>query len=176
MSAAASRRALLGSIAALPALTMPVLAATDPHVAYRRRLHEAYASLRLARPVANVANYKSLEDDAATLVIQRAFAVADEVLDLPHPKTLDGLGVMGLALAVQYQGMASLDDGAAFPDDDRMVGIARAILAIAKEPLPDDWGGWGDEPGHFDREVAFLESGKGSLPAWALAEAQEARA
>jgi len=56
------------------------------------------------------------------------------------------------------------------------VAIARAILAVTREPLPEAWGGWGDEPGYFDREVDYLESGIGTLPAWALAQAKEDRA
>jgi len=102
------RRAIVSSLAALPALSAPVLAATDPHVAYRQRLHTAFMERRLARPVANEAVHGSLEDDAAALAIRASQAIVDEVMDLPAPSTLDGLGMVGLALAIQCEGMASL--------------------------------------------------------------------
>jgi hypothetical protein len=154
----------------------PVFKPTDQHVFYRPWLHAAFAERRLARPAANEAAHGSVEDDAANLVIKFSYSLADEVLRLPAPSTLDGLGVVGLAMAIQCEGMASLEDGAEFPDDDRLVAVARAILAVTREPLPADWGGWGNEPGYFDREVDYLESGIGTLPAWALAKAREARA
>ena len=168
----ASRRTLLGGLAALPALTVPVIAATDPHVAYRPQLHAAYAEKRLARPIASVAVDYSIEDQAATLVMRRTWKLCDEVLALPTPQTLCGLGVLGLAAAINLEGLASLQGGVRFEDDDRAVAVARAILAITREPLPEGFEGWGDEPGYFERESAYLESGLGSLPAWAIKEAK----
>lgn len=167
---------MLGSLAALPALTVPVLAATDPHVAYRERLHVAYGERRLSRPVMNVAYHGSLEDAAATLVLRRTWALCDEVLTLPTPTTLAGLGVVGLAGAINFEGMASLEGGTKFEEDDRAIALIRAILSVTREPLPADWGGWGDEPDYFNIDSNYLNSGIGSLPAWALAKAREARA
>ncbi|TXN27144.1 hypothetical protein [Methylobacterium sp. WL19] len=163
----ASRRALLCGVAALPVLTVPFVAlAVDPHDAYRERLHVAHTEHQRARPIENVARHGSMESRAADLVHARLWHLADEVLNLPMPTTLSGLGVMGLAMAVIVEGCISRE----CQEEWRQAQLARAILAMTGEKLPVMWVGWGDDPGAIERDFAALDE-PGTLPAWAMAEA-----
>ena len=165
--AISSRRAMLCGVAALPALNLPAMAGpADPHEAYRERLHAAHAEHALARPIDNVARYGSVEEVACTLVAQRLWGLADEVLALPVPTTLGGLGVVGLAMAVIYEGCVRAND----KEEWRTAQLARAIITLTGEKLPVTWRCWGDASGDHERDCAAHE-GLGVLPAWALAEA-----
>lgn len=137
---------------------------------YRARLLAAYAEDRASRPINSKAEYRSIEDEASSLVIRRCSALAREVVALPPPATVEGLGLAAIAAAI----LTEADYTPHTYDDPTMraaVYLTRAVLAFTSTPLPPGFVGFGDEPDHGESDDA-LHAGPGALPAWAIAEAQ----
>jgi hypothetical protein len=168
------RRAMLaGCVAAampLPALSASGKVASDGRGDYLARQLTAYAEDRACFPIANVAAYGSLEQAATSLVSRRCRDVCVEILTLPPPQAPDGLALAALAAAIELEACW-------FQGKDRQLneGIAliRAVLAITGTALPPGFCGFGDEPDSPERNDALFAA-QGSLPAWAIAEAEAA--
>jgi hypothetical protein len=165
------RTIVAGSVAA--AVPLPALASAAPQerAEYRARLLAAYAEERASRPVGIRAEFRSIEERASDLVVQRCFDVAREVAALPSPTTIDGLALAALAAAILTEADYTNQD----PTTVAAVGMTRAALAFSGASLPPGFVGFGDEPDHKERDTA-LHAGEGSLPAWAIAQAEAERA
>jgi hypothetical protein len=165
------RRAVLAGALATT-LPLPALAASastsGEYAEIRARLLAAYAEDRAARPVAGRAKAWSIEDEASILVFQRAAQICAEVLDLPAPQTRDGHGLVAIAAAIMWEASEPHDY-----QDRGAIAMIRAMLALTETTMPPGFVGFGDEPDLRARDVA-LYSGAGSLPAWAIAEAEAA--
>ncbi|MDE4915260.1 hypothetical protein PQI07_32255 [Methylobacterium sp. 092160098-2] len=138
---------------------------------YRARLLAAYTEERASRPIGIRAEFRSIEERASDLVVQRCFDVAREVVALPPPTTIDGLALAALAAAILTEANYTNQD----PTTVAAVGMTRAALAFSGASLPPGFVGFGDEPDHKERDTA-LHAGEGSLPAWAIAQAEAERA
>lgn len=164
---------LLREVVALsPTRSLPVAPRPLPveRAEYRARLLAAYEEDRLRRPISNRAKGGDLEEDAAQLVGRRLWQTAREVLALPPPTTVDGLGLTALAAMVLTEADYTNDD----PTITAAVGLTRAVLAFTSTPFPDGFVGFGDEPDHEERDAAVY-SAPGSLPAWAIEQAKAER-
>lgn len=134
---------------------------------YRARLLAAHAEHCARQPISNTAEFGSVEERASNLVGQRLWATAREVLALPPPTTADGLALTALAAAILTEADHTGDD----PTSTAAVSLTRAVLAFTGGELPKGFIGFGDEPDHEERDRACYTAA-GSLPAWALAQAQ----
>ena len=148
----------------------PMAAAPVERAEYRARLLAAYAEDRARRPVSNTAGFGSIEERAAELVGKRLWFTAREVLALPPPATADGLALAALAATVLTEAEYTNDD----PAITAAVSLIRAVLMFTGAAHPEGFVGFGDEPDHSDRDKALYTSA-GSLPAWAIAQAQAER-
>lgn len=145
----------------------PMAAAPVERAEYRTRLLTAYAEDRARRPISNTARGGSIEERAANLVGQRLWSTAREVLALPQPATADGIALTALAAAIMVEAEYTSNE----PAITAAVALTRAVLAFTGAAPPDGFVGFGDEPDHADRDEA-LYTAAGSLPAWAIAQAQ----
>ena len=150
----------------LPPQQMP--AAPVERAEYRARLLASYAEDRASRPVTSRLPGWTVRHEAAMLVQRRCWAIAREVVDLPPPKTADGLALAALASAILVEADFTSND----PTVTAAVGLTRAVLAFTGEPLPPGFAGFGDEPDHRERDQALHNGPEGHLPAWAMAQAQ----
>lgn len=163
------RTVMAGSVAAaVPLPAMAAARAQEPteYAEYRDRLLAAYAEDRACRSIEGEALINSIEDVASTLVMRRCWGLAEEIVALPPPRTLDGLAVLALAGAILWE--------VAHPDEMRersAVALIRSILAMTGTDLPPRFSGFGDEPDVGERDRA-LYNAPGALPAWAIAEAK----
>lgn len=167
------RTMLAGSVAAampLPALAASAPVASDGRGAYLARLLTAYAEDRACRPISSEAALASIEGTAANLVMRRCCDVCAEILALPPPKAPDGLALAALAAAIELE--ANWYEG---KDRQFNAGMAliRAVLAITWTSLPPGFVGFGDELDCPEKDDALFAA-QGSLPAWAIAEAEAA--
>ena len=165
-----SRRTIVaGTVAS--AMPLPAIAAAQAqepteYAEHRDRLLVAYAEDRACRSIDGEAPINSLEDMACTLVVRRCYTLADEVANLPTPRTLDGLAVLALAATILWE--------VAHPDtkhERAAVALIRSILTMTGTDLPPRFSGFGDEPDVSERDAA-LYAAPGELPAWAVAEAK----
>ncbi|MCJ2084630.1 hypothetical protein MKK88_01285 [Methylobacterium sp. E-005] len=145
----------------------PMAAAPFERTEYRDRLLTAYEEDRLRRPIGWKVDAGPVEERAASLVGARLWTTAREVLALPPPATIDGLSLAALAAAVLTEADYTSDD----PTITAAISLTRAVLAFTGTPLPSGFVGFGDEPDHEERDAA-LYAAPGSLPAWAIAQAQ----
>ncbi|MCJ2110243.1 hypothetical protein MKK64_03280 [Methylobacterium sp. E-025] len=170
------RRAMLaGCMAAampLPALSASGQVASDGRGDYLARLLTAYAEDRACRPIAGLAENGSIEEAAADLVMRRCWALCMEILDLPAPQAPDGLALTALAATIELE--VCLDNSTS-RRARAGVALTRAVLAVTGMALPSGFVGFGDEPDCPDLDEA-LYGAKGSLPAWAIAEAKAGKA
>lgn len=137
---------------------------------YRARLLAAYEEDRLRRPISGRVAGGDIEEEAAHLVGLRLWQTAREVLALPPPTTIDGLGLTALAAMVLTEADYTNND----PTITAAVGLTRAVLAFTGTPFPDGFVGFGDEPDHEERDAAIY-SAPGSVPAWAIEQAKAER-
>lgn len=165
------RRAVLaGALATtlpLPALAAPASTSSE-YAEIRARLLAAYAEDRAARPVSGRAKSWSLEDEASILVFHRRDRICAEILALPAPQTRDGHGLVAMAAAMMWEASEPHDY-----QDRAALAMIRAMLAFTETTMPPGFVGFGDEPDAKARDAA-LYAGTGSLPAWAIAEAEAA--
>ncbi|WP_267361489.1 MULTISPECIES: hypothetical protein [unclassified Methylobacterium] len=115
---------------------------SDPHISLRDRLIAAHAAAMAVRPVFEDEHPDSPSYKAALAVDNGMWALIAEVLALPAPSTLQGLGVVGLALAFQVEGALA---GMPWENEDKIALAARAILAVTGTVLPPAFTGFGDE-------------------------------
>jgi hypothetical protein len=164
-----SRRTIVaGTFAA--AVPLPVIAATgqqepNEYAEHRARLLAAYTEDRDCRSIDGQAEAYSLEGAACALVVRRCWAIASEIAALPPPRTHEGLAVIALATAILWE-VSHSDE----MHDKAAVGLIRSVLALTGHDLPPRFSGFGDEPDVTARDRA-LYAAPGSLPAWAIAEA-----
>ncbi len=140
-------------------------AAPTPAPAERADLYDrllvAYAEDRAARPISGRDGDETARR-AANLVLNRAWALARDVVSLPPPSTLEGLRASALASAMLCEAESSTED----PTTVAAIGLTRAVLAVTGTPLPPGFVGFGDEPDYKQRDRALFDP-PGSLPAWA---------
>ncbi|MCJ2132913.1 hypothetical protein MKK69_02335 [Methylobacterium sp. J-026] len=115
---------------------------SDPHVTLRDRLIAAHAAAMAVRPVFEDEHPDNPAYKAALIVDNAMWALIAEVLALPAPSTLEGLGVIGLALALQVEGALA---GKPWENEDKIAAAARAILAVTGTALPSAFTGFGNE-------------------------------
>ncbi|MDR7038936.1 hypothetical protein J2X36_003708 [Methylobacterium sp. BE186] len=140
----------------------------DPHLAYRERILAAHAEHHDCRPIVNVADPFGIETKACDLVTSRMWDLADEVIRLPTPQSLEGLGVLALAQALLLEGTI---DPQCEDDTKRHVSLVRAALSLTGARLPVGFTGFGDELRFKQRECAALNR-VGRIPDWAMRQAQ----
>ena len=158
-------------IALAPGRSLPPQQMPAPPVEraeYRARLLASYAEDRASRPVTSRLPGWTVRHEATMLVQRRCWAIAREVVDLPPPKTADGLALAALASAILVEADFTSND----PTVTAAVGLTRAVLAFTGAPLPPGFAGFGDEPDHRERDQALHDGPEGHLPAWAMAQAQ----
>ncbi|TXM64445.1 hypothetical protein FV226_26505 [Methylobacterium sp. WL12] len=166
------RRAMLaGSMAAalpLPALAASAPVASDGRADYLARLLNAYAEDRASKPIGSGGRIGSVEEEACRLVLWRCWDLCEEILALPTPRAFDGLALAALAATIE------LEVSLCGSEDRQMkaaVALTRAVLAITGTALPPGFAGFGDEPDSMARDAVLFRA-QGSLPAWAIAEAE----
>jgi hypothetical protein len=165
------RRAMLAGALATT-LPLPVLASAPTtngsRAGYLARLMAAYAEERAARPILNTAAYNSVEQEAGGLVLHRCHSLCAEILMLPAPRTREDLALAAMAAAIVWEA----EDAREGQDQAALVMI-RAMLAITGTTMPPGFTGFASDPEFLERENALF-AGPGSLPAWAIAEAEAA--
>lgn len=137
--------------------------APDPHVALRDAAILAHAEAKAVRPIFETNDPDAPRYRSAFAVDMRMRALLKQVFALPAPRTPEGLAVVGLALAIEVEGLLSTR---CIENEDILASAARAILSATGAALPSAFLGFGDEPGFAAREAAML-AGPGQLPAWA---------
>ena len=115
---------------------------SDPHIPLRDRLIAAHAAAMAVRPVFEDEHPDSPAYKAALAVDNCMWALIGDILALPAPSTLEGLGAVGLALAFQVGGALA---GKPWENEDKIAAAARAILAVTGTALPPAFAGFGDE-------------------------------
>ena len=135
----------------------------DPHVALRDAVIQAHAEAQAVRPIFETNDPDAPRYRSAFAVDMRMRALLKQVFALPAPRTPEGLAVVGLALAIEVEGLLSTR---CVENEEIIAAAARAILAATGTALPPAFLGFGDEPGFEAREAAVL-AGPGRLPAWA---------
>jgi len=114
----------------------------DPHIPLRDCLITAHAAAMAVRPVFEDEHPDSPVYKAALAVDNRMWALIAEMLALPAPNTLEGLGAIGLALAFRVEGALA---SKTWENEEMMAAAARAILAVTGTALPQSFTGFGDE-------------------------------
>lgn len=152
----------------------PPAGLADPHVTLLPALRQAFAWTRAAHPLGEHPP-GSPEDRAFTAVMNHCWGLARQIVALPPPATLTGLGALALALSVHAEEAIGRpqDDGIddqRYSEERRLVAAIRAMMSVAGvEPLPG-WVGFEVGPdSDAGWEAVKARAGKGSAPAWALA-------
>lgn len=163
------RRLLLAAAAALAVSARPALGmAAHPDaelLAHRTALLTAHAEHADARAVNESMKIGTPEYEAEVRVARRLWSLISDTFAMPAPKTMEGLAVIGLALALHTEGAVCGCE----TDDEEFVAVsaARAILSVTGTGLPTDHMGYGDEPNFRERERIALHGRKGRIPEWA---------
>lgn len=161
---ASTRRASLAAILAAPLASVPAVAATE-YAHHRACFLEAWERFRLAFLFVH-AEPGTIEEGARSLVMERLWEVCHQIVELPAPKTFDGLMVIAMAAAVMWKG-----ENPSCTQERSAIGLIRAVLSASGTAVPDGFCGFGVESGYFEREDRLVQL-QGSLPAWALAGAK----
>lgn len=130
----------------------------------RAELLAAYAEQRSVMPLFDPMT------DSTTPGYRAAFRVEARLRDLltaiikaPTPTTLEGLGTLALAMAIDAEGNLNGRRGDCEPEYGR---AARALVTLTNVALPAGFTGFGDEPDHEARDEALM-SRPVTVPAWA---------
>ncbi|MCJ2067569.1 hypothetical protein MKK75_01915 [Methylobacterium sp. J-030] len=153
----AATRAALSRVSKAPALSQ-----------IRAELLAAYAEQRAVMPLFDLmADSDTPEYRAGLRVERRLREVLAAIIEAPTPTTLDGLGTLALAMAIDAEGNLNGRRGDCEPE---YAHAARALVVLTRVDLPTGFTGFGDEPDHEAREEALM-SDPVSIPGWARADA-----
>ncbi|MCJ2068655.1 hypothetical protein MKK75_07545 [Methylobacterium sp. J-030] len=128
----------------------------------------AYAEQRAVMPLFDLMADSDTPDYRAAFRVEQCLReLLAAVIKAPTPTTLDGLGTLALAMAIDAEGNLNGHRGDCEPEYAR---AARALVILTRVDLPAGFTGFGDEPDHEAREEALM-SGPVSVPAWARTDA-----